>query len=526
MANIIVHGNGLFFKALVKYLHDSCGVRVCYWISCEEEIDSVKADFNESLVVVLQRLNIGNVRDHVDPVSLPPVDEAILAALNWCEPILFEMMDRMDPSKQFRYDDRVRLYHFYIRYWLKIINTLRPEVYLSIYANHEVADFVLFALCKHYGIRTPMFEWTSLSKRRLLIEDYRGIPENLKNTYAALKAQREEPVISEESKKNIALVRGEYTKAMPGYFVLTKKEAGEKVAKKNSWAMLKRLISIPYRIFRILHKISLYRQRVPSVLDGLYFTGPLPNVVDSHLLTRLELRLVGERIRSSFLAAQGVYKGLCVEMDFTVPYVYLALHYQPERTTCPAGGVFSDQRLVISLLSKSLPKGWVLYVKEHPSQFLTANGRYGYLSRSSTFYMDIAAHENVRLIRQEVPQFELIDCSKAVATITGTSGWEALVRGKPVLVFGDGWYQACDGAYRVRTHDDCKNALASIADGSCMSNVDINRFVAAIEAVAVRVYLGEEEASWDGAKFDEQSNVKVAGTAICNFLHLKALEPN
>ena len=34
---------------------------------------------------------------------------------------------------------------------------------------------------------------------------------------------------------------------------------------------------------------------------------------------------------------------------------------------------------------------------------------------------------------------KLIDKCKAVATITGTSGWEALIRGKPVLHFGYPW---------------------------------------------------------------------------------------
>lgn len=49
-------------------------------------------------------------------------------------------------------------------------------------------------------------------------------------------------------------------------------------------------------------------------------------------------------------------------------FIYVPLHMQPELTTCPLGGQFADQLLMVRMLSAHLPKGYRLYVKEHPDQ--------------------------------------------------------------------------------------------------------------------------------------------------------------
>ncbi len=50
-------------------------------------------------------------------------------------------------------------------------------------------------------------------------------------------------------------------------------------------------------------------------------------------------------------------------------YVYFPLHYEPERTTNPDGGIFHDQFLTIVFLRKMIPDNIDIIIKEHPSQF-------------------------------------------------------------------------------------------------------------------------------------------------------------
>ena len=59
------------------------------------------------------------------------------------------------------------------------------------------------------------------------------------------------------------------------------------------------------------------------------------------------------------------YDRLCSDPDLSQPYIYVALHYQPEQTTSPSGGVYVHQDLMVGLLASHLPSGWKIYVKEH-----------------------------------------------------------------------------------------------------------------------------------------------------------------
>ena len=65
-------------------------------------------------------------------------------------------------------------------------------------------------------------------------------------------------------------------------------------------------------------------------------------------------------------------------------FVYFALHFEPERTTTPDGDYFHDQFLALVTLRKIVPMDVLIYVKEHPSQFILK--KKGSLGRSPLFY--------------------------------------------------------------------------------------------------------------------------------------------
>jgi hypothetical protein len=165
------------------------------------------------------------------------------------------------------------------------------------------------------------------------------------------------------------------------------------------------------------------------------------------------------------------------------PYVLLALHYQPERSTVPMGGEFGDQLRVAALLARTLPAGWWLYVKEHPWQ-LQPFGR-GELQRPDGFYRSLASHPNVRLLPAAADTSSLIDGARAVATVTGSVGWQAMCRGVPALVFGEAWYRTCEGAFRIRSDAGAREAFSAIASGVKVSPVAVRRFTAALAGVCV-----------------------------------------
>jgi hypothetical protein len=141
------------------------------------------------------------------------------------------------------------------------------------------------------------------------------------------------------------------------------------------------------------------------------------------------------------------YKSLTTQPDFDVKYVFFALHYQPEMSTCPSGDIFVNQRLCIEVLHKHLPSDYLIYVKEHQAQFYSHME--GHTSRTKNFYDDLISFPNVRLMPIDSDPFKLIRNAQAVATITGTIGWEAMVLGKPVISFGLIWYEKYEGVLKI-----------------------------------------------------------------------------
>jgi len=95
-----------------------------------------------------------------------------------------------------------------------------------------------------------------------------------------------------------------------------------------------------------------------------------------------------------------------------------------------------------------------IYIKEHPAQTC--------IGRSENFYERFANRKRVKFIRTDVNSRILCDNSMAVVTCTGTIGWEALIRCKPVLMFGSFFYQFAPGCFCVKTREQLLTSIKTI----------------------------------------------------------------
>jgi hypothetical protein len=135
-------------------------------------------------------------------------------------------------------------------------------------------------------------------------------------------------------------------------------------------------------------------------------------------------------------------------------YAAFYLHFQPEQTTSGQAPYFINQGSICEAIAISLPNDVLLSVKEHK----TSIG-----DRGSAYFKDLLLYPNVRLISPFVSGVELALKSRFVATITGTVGFEAIALNKPVLIFGDAFYDICPWVYKVKNLED----LASIVPRLC-----------------------------------------------------------
>ncbi len=112
-------------------------------------------------------------------------------------------------------------------------------------------------------------------------------------------------------------------------------------------------------------------------------------------------------------------------------YVLYPLHLQPEATTLVLAPFYLNQLALIEDLAKSLPAGFKLYVKEH----VVSRGRW-----PLEFYRAIRRVPGARLLSPAEDTAALIRGAAAIAVVTGTMGWEALLLDKPSITFGHVFY--------------------------------------------------------------------------------------
>ena len=132
------------------------------------------------------------------------------------------------------------------------------------------------------------------------------------------------------------------------------------------------------------------------------------------------------------------------KINFEEKFIYFPLPMQPEMTTSAIGGEFRDQLLALERLSNILPEGVKIYVKENPKQ--------GSYARGPLFFHRISRIKSICFIPSYADTNLLTEKAIFIATVTGTVGWEALCRGKNILVFGHAWYKDFPGVIK---YNDC-----------------------------------------------------------------------
>lgn len=153
--------------------------------------------------------------------------------------------------------------------------------------------------------------------------------------------------------------------------------------------------------------------------------------------------------------------------------VFFALHYQPEQSTLAQGLWHANQTALVENISKSLPLGYTLVVKEHP---------WGRGNRPLWQYRHMNGLYNVMFC--DAPSKQIIQRVQAVVTVTGTVMMEALAFDKPAVMLGRNYFEFSDLIYRVPHIQELPEVLARIlVDGDYHAQPDreerLHRFLMA-----------------------------------------------
>lgn len=385
--------------------------------------------------------------------NFPPPSAEILQDLLECESTVLTMMTRMDYGEM-PVIKKKHLYYEYVQYWDGILNDLKPDLIIFSDIPHASYNFVVYSLAKRYDIPTIMLETTYGLDSLMVVHDYKEVSRDLLRTYNEIKDESHDlSELSVDAREYFERLIDPEIDATPDY-------------KKIMDARMNDPLRIMPTLSKVLENIRTRRffATAISFLRLLFRTERRIMSIDKHDPTNYKHYYLLKRFKKIKDEYEKEYRALQSDADINKKFIYMPLQFQPECSTSPLGGVYVDQILAVKTLSAAIPKDWMIYVKEYPGQWHPYNPK-THLYRYKNYYNEIAELSNVRIIPPELSTFDLLDKCQAVCSVSGTAGWEAVARSKPVLFFGHRWYMYCEGVFRIDSVESCKAALDEILRG-------------------------------------------------------------
>ena len=472
---------------VAQRLQDEYGLKPVWWIGYSREDDShhiIPEKFPD--IIYQDNADAWKNRFPKEIEAISPyyyLDVDFLKRHAHHELQAIKMMDRMDQDlRSFNFMERQRHFRNMLKQWMAAMDWIKPDLVISTAIPHRLYDYVLFWLCEEKGIPFLTIQHTQFPGRFYFSKnEFYTLGDRFVDDWHMFENDPDiVKILSEDIKSRFDKVNLDYEHGAP-YFI--KKMSDTEREMNRPLFMLKRW----FRKFTTIYRPFLLGQPADVTVIGHCAydkkVGEKYENSEGNIYQHENMILMVNKYKKHL---KHKYDSLVVPPNYNEKYVIYFLHYQPEATTCPGADIFVDQRLCVELLLKYLPEEYKIYVKEHPHQF--SRSKIGHTGRMIDLYDDLVKNKRVRLISTEINSFELVAHAKAVSTCTGTAGWEAMVRQKPVIAFGLSWYENYKkGVLRITDEDSAKNMQQFIEN----YHYDEHSLLAYLASVGKNTYLSD-----------------------------------
>lgn len=336
---------------------------------------------------------------------------------------VYKMMDRQDEFGMFGRLEREAFFYALFFYFYTIVIEKNINILVASEGPHSPASMTLYGVCKILGIKTYHLSQNSITPIAHICTDFYGGKLKLKNNLEHEHSRHKENIRNYIGSISDDIPVPHYMKAQKDFDI--KSEGVSFKLNKYFFNPVKQLVfkKGSGRGYSIYRREFFKNNKKPLLYENL----------------------IGNRKNDLFAG----YKAALSEFDLSKEFVYVPLHYEPERTSNPDGGDFYNAYDMIMSLRSLLPRHIFIVLKEHYSQF--TNKLHGYRGRSPLFYKSIKTLENVVFVDMSIPSRTLIESSVFVATQTGTAALEAALMQKKSLVFGVPWFL---GIPNIHSYED------------------------------------------------------------------------
>jgi hypothetical protein len=214
------------------------------------------------------------------------------------------------------------------------------------------------------------------------------------------------------------------------------------------------------------------RQKVQRIQE--YKRDTLPLLADwlrRHVAKRV-LKSITKRMYMDEKRSRGFIK--------SNQYIFYPIQYFRESRVTMRAPEFYNQLWLIEYLSRSLPLGYELVVKDHPQQL-------GALPLSQIRSINNYA----TTIAPSIPARKVIKHADAIITLNNTVGYEAVMTGKPVLTLGDAFYSGPEFTIDIENINTISKELKKAVMSEGLSDEEVLEFAHGISESSYNGTWGE-----------------------------------
>ncbi len=327
----------------------------------------------------------------------------------------------------YTHEDMIKMLQVTARAIIEFFEKENPDfIVFSVVGN--LSSMLLYHIAKKKGIRTFIIEGPRIGIRYFFTERYD------RSTFLEQRLKEMQKITPSENKPCFAEARKFLSdfQSAPRYF-LQGASIAEVVTTNFDVRRLRYFkFLLPHNLFRSM------RWTVHAVLQYLCNTNK-----DDYIIMKPWHELI-DKVTRKVRILRG-YGDLYDKPVSGEDFAYFALHTEPEAYPMVLAPFYIDQLWLAKQIARSLPLSYKLYVKDHPVMMGL---------RTRGYYKELKKIPNIRLINPAVSSLELIQKGKLTLTITGTTGWEAALLKKPVIIFGNMYYDTLAGVKKCLNIQD------------------------------------------------------------------------
>jgi hypothetical protein len=468
---VVYHGFGKPHKASIvsSLYHNYNWIPICL-IDVYRNTISDLHNFLLKDCLVFDPMNLRRAQfDYSDIGEAVPIDEKILEKLSKYEATYMNLLGSFqDPTGWlFSHSERKNYYIDILTFWNTLIHNRRPDLIVFYTWPHTPSCYSLYLICKHVYKINILF----IDPNPLLDSNYHMINNSVEELSKPLAINGKIKSLDGSNMLDISQLEiNQNPKHISSDFQKYEK----------SETNIKRLNDFIQTKIRYLSINRVYNYVKGNGIDWKANTRPYFS--KNSRMNTVQLFVFFEKLKYKNRRLKRYYSSKSTIPKLNSNFIYFSAPYQPEATSYLGGGSYENTLLALRLLSYYCPKGWNILYKEHPATFFDKFR--GSLKRDAHYYEKIFKLKNIQLVPSDFDQFALIRNSKAVAVISGTAAWEGVIRKKPVISFGQGWYSECKGIMRVSSSQDLIDSIEKIVNSVQPHDEDVNNYVSVIKQVA------------------------------------------